>query len=315
VNISNNNSSWQRTGIGCLLYIVIFAGIAYGIRPWTAPYEAAGLGLWPGLAAAAFLTLAVGTFWEFLKRLFSGKDPRAEMLERARRSEVPETDGPVIASGKVRAAAGALKAPLSGTACVAYLYRMYVETRDQENYRRSQPMYWGYASRSFILDTQTRALRVMAVPQLEDEAVKRNAPEDRTRARHYANMTTFEETNAALGMLGVVGSAFSMVNALYTDDDGEIRRDWKLGGINANPETLLLEETVLPVGAQVTLTGTWSGERNAIVSSAESPLKVSTGSVDDMRSGALSVGNVGTVIWLLVTTAIGAGIVWAATLM
>jgi hypothetical protein len=312
---TKSSNAYLNTGMGCLLYLAIFAGIAYGIRPWTAPYEAAGFGPWAGLVAAAFLTLAAGTLWEFLKRLFTNTDPRANMLARAERSEVPEADGPLIATGKVRATAGVLKAPLSGIACVAYFYRLYTETRDQDNYRNPQPVYWGYASRPFTLDTQTRALRVMAVPQLDDAAVRLNTAEDRARARHYASVTTFEETHAALGMLGAVGSAFSMANALYTDDDGDIRRDWKLGGINGDLNTLLLEETVLPVGAQVTLTGTWSVERNAIVSSAEAPLKVNTGGVDAVSSGSLPVGNLGTLIWLLATAAIGAGIVWAAKLL
>jgi len=310
-----SGNAYQNMGMGCLLYIGIFAGIAYAIRPWTAPYEAAGLGLWPGLVAAAFMTLAAGTLWELLKRLFTGSDPRADMLARAGRGEVPDADGAIVAAGKVRAAGGALTAPLSGTACVAYMYRMYVETRDRENYRGSQPAYWGYASRPFILDTQTRALRVAAVPQLDEGAVKLNTPEDRARARRYVSMTTFEETREALGMLGVVGSAFSMVNALYTDDDGEIRKDWKLGSANANAESLLLEEIVLPVGAQVTLTGTWSVERDAIVSSVASPLKVGTGNLNAASSSALPVGNVGTVIWLLASAAIGSAMVWAAMLL
>lgn len=301
--------------MGCLLYIAIFAGIAYALRPWMVPYEAAGFGPWPGLVAAASLTLAAGSLWELLRRLFTGSDPRADMLARAERGEVPEADGPMIAAGKVRAAAGTLKAPLSGVACVAYVYRMYIETRTPKNHRGSQPVYWGYASRPFMLDTATRALRVMAVPQLDDAAVRREASEDRARARQFVHATTFDETNEALGMLGVVGSAFSAVNTLYTDDDGEIRRDWKLGNANADPDTLLLEETVLPVGTQVAVTGTWSIERNALVSSPESPLKVSTGTIDAVSSESLPVGNVGTVIWLLATAAIGAGIVWAAKLL
>jgi hypothetical protein len=301
--------------MGCLMHIVTFALVAYALRPWTLPYEAAGWGPWPGLLAAGFLTLATSTLWELLKRLAQDGDPRADMLARAERGELPQTDGPVVASGRLRAASGTLKAPLSGVDCVAYVYRMFIETNSPENFRDSQPVYWGYASRPFTLDTQTRALRVMAVPQLEDAAQRLDSAEDRERARHYASTTAFEETFEALGMLGVVGTVLSVAGTLYSDEDGEVRRDWKLGGASANLDTLLLEETVLPVGAQVTLTGTWSVARNAVLSSAQGPLRVSTGTFDAVRPGSLPVGNLGTVIWLLAFAAAGAGILWGAKLV
>ena len=39
-------------GTGCLLFITVFAGIAWDGASWTEPYFANGLGPWPELIAA-----------------------------------------------------------------------------------------------------------------------------------------------------------------------------------------------------------------------------------------------------------------------
>lgn len=310
---TKGSNAYLNMGMGCLLYIAIFAAIAYGIRPWTAPYEASEWGVWPGVVAAVFFTLAVGSLWELLKRLFTGRDPRAEILARADNDEVPDADGLMVASGRVRAAAGVLKAPLSGADCVAYFYRMYYETVDKDaDERNTVAVYSGYASRPFIVDTRIRALRIMAPPQMDDPAARRMAPENIARAQQYVAATQFEEKS---GLLGGVASAFSVVNALLTDADGEYRKDWKLAGESRGPASLVLEENVIAVGDTISLTGMWSVERAAVVSGVGVYLTVTHGDIKAAGAARLPPGNVATGIWLLVTTAIGAGIVWAATLL
>ena len=103
----------------------------------------------------------------------------------------------------------------------------------------------------------------MAVPRLADEATRLASPDDRARARQHVAATRFEEVGADL--LGALGTAFERVGEMFADDDGESRRDWRRKGDDRDPESLLLEETVLPVGATATAAGWWSTDRQAVV--------------------------------------------------
>ena len=80
-----SSNTYLDMGMGCLMYIVIYAGIAYVLNVWMAPRTGADMTQLAVFVAAGFLTLAAGTFWELLKRLITGHDPRAELLARRTR--------------------------------------------------------------------------------------------------------------------------------------------------------------------------------------------------------------------------------------
>lgn len=306
----STSSAYAGLGYGCLLYLVLYAGLALGAYLWLLPRTPSDFALAAALAAAVFLTLAAGVLWELLKRLLTGEDPRAAMLERNERGEVPASDGPVAAQGKVRATSGLLKAPLSGVDCVAYFYRMADETTSHDHgYRRRniRPVYWGIACRPFTLDTKLRALRVMAMPQLDDPLLRLAAPEHITKAREYIAATSFEEQ---AGVHGALSSAFTMTHAHFSDDDGDYRKDWKSSGEARDPGSLRLDEVVIAEGDEISLSGMWSVERVAVVSSVSAPLKLTKDLTQLGRAGMLPVGNWGTLIWLIVTTALGAACLW-----
>ena len=176
--------------------------------------------------------------------------------------------------------------------------------------REIVPVYWGYARRPFTVDTRIRALRIQAPPQLDAPAARCATPNDVARARQYIATTSFDEKT---GLLGGLGSVFSIMNALSMGDNAEYRKDWKLAGSQQDPETLLLDETVIVVGSTITLSGMWSVERGAVVPAAGAHLVVTNGSRNFINAGKLPVGNRGVVIWFLATTAIGAIIVWMGT--
>ena len=313
----HGTGGFGRTAIGCLVYLAVFGVLAAWLDQFTAPHVTADARPWLGVVASFFLTAALAAVWGLVS---APGDSRAAVLKRAAEGSLPDHDGPAVASGTVRASGVPLVAPLSGVPCVAYLYRMYYETTTVGNgqtgatrVRTEVPVYWGHACRAFVLDTRRQAVRVMAVPNLQHEATRCVGADDVARANRHIAATRFEE---ASGLLGAVGTAFSVVSTMFTDEDGEVRQDWKRSGATRDAGTLLLEETILPVGAQASVAGTWSVDRRAIVAASSGSAAVgvtaTVGSMEGVLEGSSQVpaSTWSVLLTALVCAAIGAAVLW-----
>ena len=312
-----------RHGAGCAIYFVLFAGLAWGIDRVLGTQVAAEARPWVGIAASVFFTIGLGSVWGIVSGYAVG-NPKAGLVAGAAGAGFPEQDGPMLATGTVRPAGTALRAPISGTECVAYMYRMYylttrydvVTTGGVNRPKIEVPVYWGQACRPFVIDSSKRVVRVLAVPRLVDAPLRREGEADVERARHWVGATRFER---AAGLAGALGTALAMADDILTDDDAECRRDWMHEGEARDPATLILEETVLPVGASASLVGPWSASRRAIVphvAAAETlGASVTTGAADALLAShaGLPPSRLGAALFAVVTLAIGAAIVWGAT--
>lgn len=305
-----------KSALGCAGYLVVtgalgwylvtgpMAGVPDHLRPWVTA------------AAAIFLGLGLGSFASLALGYGRGQPSRADLYRRAVAGELPDEDGPVVVSGTVRALGAPLEAPLSGTPCAAYWYRMYERVFIASERRTAEvAIYWGYAGRPFGLDTAARRVRVMAVPSLMSSAKKISGDSVVARARTHRDTTTFVK---ATGVLGAIGTAFIGIDDLLTSENAEVRRDWRADTDPRDPKTLLFEEAVLPVGVTASVSGSWSADRGAIVPSSEGlgPQTVSAtvgkAAKLDTVPGALPHSTTAYVVTATVLTAIGVAIVWVA---
>jgi hypothetical protein len=290
---------------------VALGTMAYRVMPGLAPpsvrYALAAL-------ASVLLTVGLSSFWSLARGQGRGKRAPAALLQRARSGETPEDGQPMIATGKIEPLSTPLIAPLTGIPCVGYQYRMYYRGRRAGSRHATDrvPVYWGSASQPFALRSDTSVRTVRAVPLMASVAESRKDAITLDRARQLIQTTSFEAT-AANPRAGL-GTAFEMINDVFTDDDGEVRRDWKRAGDERDPKDLILGEIVLPVGALASVHGTWSSARDAIVSDLASdspgvtivlgPPEALRGTPGDTHSfGAYLMGAV-------VLTALGAGVIW-----
>ena len=89
------------------------------------------------------LGCVAGTGSEQSLLLLTGRvETRGEVLQRSESAQPPADGEAVLVTGRVRAAPPLLTAPLSGTPCVAYFYRMYrlgMRGPDRGEQRRSCP--------------------------------------------------------------------------------------------------------------------------------------------------------------------------------
>ncbi len=305
-------SKAAAVGSGCLYLVITWVLLGMAGYMLMTPLHPAALRAAMALLSAFFLTLGLGSFWSLARGEHGGNSLRT-LIRRARKGEPPEDGKPVVAEGVVRPLTSPLTAPLSGVACAAYFYKMYYMSRTMGSARRiGVPVYWGYACQPFAIDSPVARLRVLAVPQLLYPAEPRKGPEAVARARRLVETTRFEARAAQ--PLASLGTVFEMARDIFGDEDGEVRRDWKREGDERDPETLLLEETLLPVGAAASAHGHWSAERGAIVSEGSAlgtTVSVTLGRSENLK-GAPGVGHsVGAyLVSATLFTALGVGILW-----
>lgn len=221
----------------------------------------------------------------------------------------------MLVSGRVRATPPLLTAPLSGTPCVAYFYRMHrlgLRDPDSESPREQLPVYWGYAARPLFVDTRTRSIAV-AAPQLSIPRTRHEGDAVVTRAREYIRTVAAEVRSPQRVFAG--DPVMQWMTDIAPDADGSARRDWK-SEVTEDPATLTLEELVLPPDAEVSVHGRWSARRNAIWvgdGPGEVPAMLALGPATSLGVGAgvppsLLSSSIGT----LTTIALGAGLIWFA---
>jgi hypothetical protein len=299
---------------GCLSHVVVLCSLTVIVDQLIHPHLPAELRFFVAAPAALLLTVGLSNTWSLIRGYGRGDRSRSAVLARARIGEVPRHDGPIVATGTVGAEGQTLRAPISGIDCVAYQYRLYTSQWLPGRKYREVPVYWGYASLPFRLDSPSRAFRIIAMPRLVAEATQHDSAEARERARSHVAATRFEPKEA-LG--GIASSAATMVSELTSEPVGPVRRDWQATGIDFPFEELRIEENVVPLGATVSVSGRWSSERGAIVpgdiGDGDVGLTLVAGGAEELgRSGAAELPFSA---WSVAATAavslvLGAALVW-----
>lgn len=307
-----------KTVFGCLGMLGVWAAAAIALHVWLGgrvvddvrPFAAAGAGL--------FATLSVFSVWTIVSGDTRGDKSRSAILERAESGRLPTQDGIAAYRGTTRPAGGTLTAPISGTPCVAYFYRMYEEVYDSANKRNSIPHYWGFGCVPFFIDTRGSAVRVLAMPAIEGEETPYDDAASIARAQRWITSQPFE--NAA-GIGGLFATVYEIASDLFTEH-GEQRRNFRRTDTQRSAASLRLEESVVPVGVTAAVSGAWSMRHNGIVPGSAIEDESGTGvgvriAIGDLASltganSAVPTSAAYNIGFAIVTAAIGAGIVWAA---
>ncbi len=313
-----------RSASGCAVYIVMFVGLGYGLDQFASSRLMPDARPWVGMAAAMFITLGLASIWGLLTgytRQGGAQGSRAQLLLNANTPHLPDKDGPLLATGTVQldsAMGEPLTSPIGGTACVAYSYRMYYVTSSASEHRQEVPVYWGAACLPFRIATATARVRVLAVPLLGDSPHELELESDIDRARAFIATTRFEK---AAGVAGALGTAFEAVNAVFSQENSAYRRDWQSKAQAPDLATLILEETLLAVGATATVAGPWSATRQAIVPHIEGmdalSVNATTGNAERIHldDAGAPPSTLSGLVTALVLLAIGIAILWGATLL
>ncbi len=302
--------------LGCLAHLAIVAALTVVIDRAAGAQVAPVLRPWFGVVAAALLVLGASNFWQLLRGYGQGDAARGTLLARATTGEPPAEGGPMLVTGTVRPDGPPLRAPLSGTECVAYQYRLYKRTWLGSNRGYSTTVYWGgYAFQPFMIDTGARAVRVGAMPEFVDDPSRARTDDTIRRAREYLQVTRFEEI-AGVEVISLFGT---MMGDRVGEAQAGVRRDWHRADTNPDPGTLKFEEHVLPAGATASVAGHWSPDRRALIPEpgglGGSPVTAAIGGPKGLlrRNTALPSSAISVAVFGVVLLALGAALVWAAS--
>jgi len=302
---------------GCLSGIATCAVVGVAAL-LTFPKPPSGEALGPRLFAAAvglFGGMAVQSVFWLARGFGRGKNSRAAMISRAGRNTPPIAGDPIIATGVVRSERPLLS-PLGQVECVAYDYRMYT-LPSVSSLSKGRPMevpvYWGWAGQPFAIDTPSIRYPVASVPLVPGKSTRLEGDDVVARARAYVRATGWETVE--FGMLGTMDTIFQRVG---DDSRTGTRRDFALTFEDApDVSALILEESVLPVGATVSAFGRWSATIGAIVApeglAKTSHVVVALGGPEALGTdGGVPHSTASYVVTTIILLLIAVGIYWAA---
>ena len=175
-------------------------------------------------------------------------------------------------AGTIRPLGEALLAPFSRKRAVLYSYEVEHDRPSMRNEMRTVKDYSGFALTPSVIDSMRGAVKLLCYPQLE--AVEKDvviSPDAVTNAKEYianTQWTSMESFNP--------GQIYREVREMLTDDDGQIRKDWRMGELEDLEGTTLMEQVVAP-GSQVFAIGKWSAEKRGLIPDHGVPARLVVG--------------------------------------
>jgi hypothetical protein len=257
---------------GCALILICFVALfAAYFAFFTRYFE------WPGnLIAAGFGAVFGGVGISSVAQVgWVWRDLRA--FARAARREAPADGHLVAAAGPMRPLGAPLTSPLGGEPCVAYEYEVLSRERVGQGKNAQRPCdIAGFAMTAASIDTPHGGVRLLGFPLLDEFPQEQR--HSHARAEQYAAATTFEAAQG-LGALKL----FSEFDDALADDDGVVRKDFRLTSGTIPFEKRLLNERVVEVGQEVCALGRYDADRRALVPRGATLNRLWPGSLDAVR--------------------------------
>ncbi len=239
---------------GCLLWLLqlaVLIGLYYFALHGRVTPPADRIG---AVAGGFFLLLSIGAFQNALR----ARKNRAR-LEQALSGAAFEDGRQVAAVGTIMALGAPVESPFSRIPCAIYDYEISHEstTRNQTSTAKD---FAGFLLTPCVVQSPAGNLRILGFPTLEDFAeVHLREAEAWNNAESYLRSTPFEKAGFT--------RVFSEVKDLFTDDDGYIRKDWRMAGDDfvLDPDLHTLKEKVVKDGEEVCALGFYSAEKGGLV--------------------------------------------------
>lgn len=280
---------------GPVAWLAIAAAISLSLQSRLGYSFPATIGV--SLLGATFVWASVGLLFSAIHRWRE----RAAILGGV--SGVAPRDGAnAVLVGTIETSGLPLRAPLDGSACVAYTYEI-TDDRGTGKQRRISNVARGTALAPATIVTRTGSYRLLAVPTLEA------SEPSLTRSQMIAHFTDYAHKTAFIDQKGAADELL----AQWADADGDYRSDIayvRLDGIET--ARWVLRQQHLPPGSQVCVFGRYSSERRGIIPTASGTVRVIRGNAEQvaasLRSKIVTRGLLGVIFG-----AASAGLLWIFT--
>lgn len=256
---------------GCIIASVVMLGLfgGYLYLLW-GKVEAV-----PAIILALFGAIGLVMVVSQLKAVLFGSGDKGA-LKRAEQG-LPLQDGEKEAVwGPIEPLAELLTAPLSGRPCVAYEYDVKKPGPGGGDGPAASAIA-GFALCPSVIRSSRGDVHLCGFSMLDEfeEKVFVDDVAAEERARDYAARTEF----AAMG-ISKLGSMLSQMDEAMADDDGSVRKDWKMSEEDVSLEGCEMKEKIIAPGETITVVGLWDAARGGIV-----PKKGARSAIVQIRPG------------------------------
>ncbi|MEO6324834.1 MAG: hypothetical protein ABIT01_14875 [Thermoanaerobaculia bacterium] len=249
-------------GSGCVKGLLWFLGIWAGASTalfglFQLRYEPEGARN-AALAAGAFVTLFSGFFTRGFTQARTAMNSDRDVDSQ---SGIRTVTGLIVPTGHAK-----LLSPASGTDCAAYAYETF--THEEEGGRRT--WFRGFAMVPSEIRGPSGTVRLLGMP-FSDEFKELGDVEELTftnQSRAFEKLKSYLETAAITRhelSLDAFKKAFHGMLDVLTDTDGTMRKDSAAPGSDPTLRNQTITERLVPVGAEVTVTGLYAAERGGLV--------------------------------------------------
>lgn len=275
---------------GCTILLVLW-GALFALYFWffTGRFE------WPGnLFAALFGSVFAGIGLGAIGNLYYARRDTAA-FRRAERRQPPVHGAVAVVAGRIRPLGAPLTSPLGGRACVAYDYDVVATFTHRKGPDTTQADICGVALAPCAIDTSDASVRLIGFPLLDEfPRQSHQGHAALARARAYAAATRFDEMQG----LAKIRLMTELEDAI-ADDDGAVRKDFRLNAEEIPFEHRQLRERIVEVDQQVCAVGFYDAERRALVPSGSLPNRLWPGTLSSVRKQVVSAAGTQAVVGLV----------------
>jgi hypothetical protein len=283
---------------GCLIALLTWA--AFSAVYWYFIHNRLNppANLWVSIIAGFFMAIVIGVIRTAIGSAADARRVRRALEPAGFMGEQPNDGETIVVAGTIRPLGQALTAPFSHKRAVLYSYEIEHEGPATRNQSGTVKDYSGFALTPSVIDSTRGQVKLLCFPQLENVG-----KEVAFGADAVANATAYIQSTQWTSMDGFnPAQIYREVKEMLTDDDGQIRKDWRMRELGDLEGTTLMEQVVEP-GTQVFAFGKWSAEKRGlvpdsgvparlVVGDARAVLKTLSGKVVGNIIGALLLGGV-----------------------
>jgi hypothetical protein len=210
-------------------------------------------------------------------------------------------DGQVLTVvGHIRASGGStLEAPITKRPAILYGYDISHQSRNSDGGFHAAKDFAGFALAPSVIDSRMGPIRLLGFPNLEGFPKEEVPDPDVARVNEYIAATPFQDM-AGFNPLAL----YREIKDLMTDDDGQLRKDWRMTSGEVTEDHDFSEQVVAP-GEQVTAIGRYSETKQGLIQDigGGNPLRLIRGDAQ-MSSSALWKQATGRVIGAIIFAAV-----------
>ncbi|MEK6372564.1 MAG: hypothetical protein AABO58_07690 [Acidobacteriota bacterium] len=257
---------------GCLFFLVTWA--AFSAVYWYFLHHRLPppVNVWVPIGAGFFMAIVIGVIRTAMGSAADARRVRRALEPAGFMGEQPKDGETIVVAGTIRPLGQALIAPFSHKRAVLYSYEVERPGPQTRNQSGTVKDYAGFALTPSVIDSMRGQVKLLCFPQLEavekEVAFGPDAVPNATAYIRSTQWTAMDGFNPA--------QIYRDVKEVLTDDDGEIRKDWR---INDRPDlegATLMEQIVAP-GSQVFAFGKWSAEKRGLIPDSGVPARLVVG--------------------------------------